>query len=60
MKAPSAIGSDPWGWACVFYPGSHPGECTSGTAKTFDKARREFERGWKIFLSKRTEADFQE
>ena len=35
------------------------GECTSGTAKTFDKARREFEQAWKIFFSKRTEADFQ-
>src|SRR5258707_10151480 len=21
---------DPWGWACGFYPGSHPGECTDG------------------------------
>jgi hypothetical protein len=26
---------DPWGWACGFYPGSHPGECTDGTAATF-------------------------
>jgi hypothetical protein len=23
---------DPWGWACGFYPGSHPRECTDGTA----------------------------
>jgi hypothetical protein len=23
---------NPWGWACGFYPGSHPGECTIGTA----------------------------
>ena len=41
---------DPWGWNCGFYPGSRPGECTSGTAKNFAKARREFERAWKIFF----------
>ena len=44
---------------CGFYPGSRPGECTIGTAATFDQARADFERAWKIFLSKRTEADFQ-
>ena len=27
----------PWGWRCGFYPGSEPGECTSGTAATFDQ-----------------------
>jgi hypothetical protein len=37
-------GEDPWGWSCGFYPGSHPGECTSGTAATFDHARGGFER----------------
>jgi hypothetical protein len=50
---------DPWGWICGFYPGSEPGEYTDGTAVTFDKARADFERAWKVFLSKRTEADFQ-
>jgi hypothetical protein len=25
---------DPWGWSCGFYPGSHPAECTDGTAAT--------------------------
>ena len=49
---------DPWGWACGFYPGSHPAECTSGAAATFDQARVEFEDAWRIFLSNRTEADF--
>jgi hypothetical protein len=29
---------DPWGWSCGFYPGSHPGECTNGSAPTFDQA----------------------
>ena len=31
---------------CGFYPGSHPGECTSGSA-TFDDARAEFEATWR-------------
>jgi hypothetical protein len=50
---------DPWGWACGFYPGSHPRECTNGTAETFDQARVDFEAAWRVFLSNRTEADFQ-
>jgi hypothetical protein len=52
-------GEDPWGWNCGFYPGSHPRECTDGTAPTFDQARVEFEDAWREFLSNRTEADFQ-
>src|SRR6266436_9430294 len=52
-------GEDPWGWACGFYPGSHPGECTDGTAATFDQARADFEAAWRVFLSNRTESDFQ-
>jgi len=52
-------GEDPWGWACGFYPGSHPGECTDGTAPTFDQARVEFEDAWRVFLSRQTEADFE-
>jgi hypothetical protein len=50
---------DPWGWSCGFYPGSHPRECTNGTAATFDEARAGFEAAWRVFLSNRTEADFQ-
>src|ERR1700737_1675029 len=50
---------DPWGWICGFYPGSEPGEYLDGTAATFDQARPDFEAAWGIFLSKRTEADFQ-
>jgi hypothetical protein len=50
---------DPWGWDCGFYPGSHPGEHESGTALTFDQARVDFEDAWRVFLSKRAEADFQ-
>ena len=51
--------TDPWEWNCGFYPGSHPRECTNDTAATFDQARADFERAWAVFLSKRTEADFQ-
>jgi len=50
---------DPWGWACGFYPGCHPSECTDGTAATFDQARADFEAAWCVFLSKRTEDDSQ-
>jgi hypothetical protein len=46
-------------WSCGFYPGSHPGEHQDGTAATFDEARADFEKAWTLFLSKRTEADFQ-
>jgi hypothetical protein len=37
----------------------HPREYTSGTAATFDQARVDFETAWRVFLSNRTEADFQ-
>ena len=52
--------TDDWEWNCGFYPGSHPGDCTTGTSATFDQARADFEAAWAVFLSKRTEADFQE
>ena len=41
-------------------PGSHPRECTSGTAASFDQARADFEEAWRVFLADRTEADFDE
>jgi len=50
---------DPWEWNCGFYPGSHPGDCTNGTAATFDEARADFEAAWQVFLSNRTDADLQ-
>jgi hypothetical protein len=50
---------DPWGWSCGFYPGCEPGEHSYGSAETFNQARVEFERAWQVFLSNRTEADFQ-
>jgi hypothetical protein len=50
---------DTWEWSVGFYPGSHPGEHQNGTAPTFDEARAGFEEAWAVFLSNRTEADFQ-
>jgi hypothetical protein len=53
-------GQPSWRWSCGFYPGSGPGDCTHGTAATFELARVAFEAAWRVFLSKRTEADFHE
>jgi hypothetical protein len=52
--------TDPQGWNCGFYPGSRPGEHQSDTSATFEEARADFGSAWQVFLSKRTEADFQE
>jgi hypothetical protein len=51
--------TEPWEWQCGFYPGSRPGECTSGTAEAFDQARADFEAAWKVFFSNRTDVDLQ-
>jgi hypothetical protein len=59
IRAGVPVDVDQWGWECGFYPGSEPGEHSSGTAETFDQARAGFEGAWPVFLSKRTEADFQ-
>jgi hypothetical protein len=40
-------------------PGSDPGEQTKGTSASFDLARADFEVAWAVFLSNRTEADFE-
>lgn len=42
-----------WTRDCGFYPGSNPGECTGGSAESFDAARAAFERAWPVFLSHR-------
>jgi broad specificity phosphatase PhoE len=47
--------TDRWEWCCGFYRG----EYQSDTAATFAEARADFEREWRVFLSKRTESDFQ-
>jgi hypothetical protein len=51
--------TDRWQWRCGFYPGSHPGEQQSGTAASFAEAGADFESAWRVFLSKRAEADFK-
>jgi hypothetical protein len=48
-----------WQWRCGFYPGSRPGERIGGTAASFYAARETFETAWRVFVAKRTEADFQ-
>ena len=48
-----------WQWRCGFYPGCRPGECTGGTAATFEEARADFETAWRALLAKRTPDDFQ-
>jgi hypothetical protein len=57
----SKIASYPaqWEWRCGFYPGSEPGEHKACTAATFDGARADFGAAWRVFLAKRTKADFQ-
>jgi hypothetical protein len=49
-----------WQWRVGFYPGSKPGECTNGTAASFEEARAAFEAAWRAFLAERTTDDFQE
>src|SRR6201993_5630075 len=53
------VAAPKWQWRCGFYPGSRPGECTSGTTATFQAAREAFEAAWCVFLSNRSEADFE-
>jgi len=60
LRSGNPADTDPWQWRCGFYPGSNPGECTCGTAATFKAARDAFSAAWAVFLSKRTEADFEE
>jgi hypothetical protein len=48
-----------WQWRCGFYPGAKSGQCTNGTAATFQAAREAFEVTWRAFLANRTEADFK-
>ncbi|WP_315783249.1 MULTISPECIES: hypothetical protein [unclassified Bradyrhizobium] len=53
-------GSPSWQWFCGFYPGSHPGEQTVGSARSYDQAREAFEASWRVFLSNRSPQDFDE
>jgi len=42
-RAGVPVNVDQWGWSCGFYPGLHPGQHQTGSAATFDRARRDFE-----------------
>jgi len=57
--APAILGTRRRGNGVAASIGSKPGDCTSGTAATFDKTRADFEAAWRAFLPKRTEADFR-
>ncbi len=60
LRSGNPADTNPWQWHCGFYPGSDPGDCTAGTAPAFEDARVAFIAAWEVFLSKRTESDFQE
>lgn len=59
LRSGNPIERNAWQWRCGFYRVSRPGECTSGTAATFESARAAFLVEWAMFLSKRTEDDFE-
>ena len=49
----------PLGLVMRLLPRQSPGECTRGSAATFDQARADFEAAWEVFLADRTEADLR-
>jgi hypothetical protein len=49
-RAGVPVDVDQWGWNFGFYPVSHRGIRSEGTAATFDKARADFETAWKAYL----------
>ena len=49
LRSGNPFGTDQWQWRCGFYPGSHPRDCTSGTAASFDQARADFGEAWRVF-----------
>jgi hypothetical protein len=49
---------DQWGWSCGFYPGLEPGEHQSGSARTFEAARADFEAAWARLLPNLSAEDF--
>lgn len=55
---PSPERSGIWKWSCGFYP-LHRDECFRGAAREFDAARADFDAAWKVFLPRRTEAEFE-
>ena len=60
LRSGNPFDTDQCQWRCGFYPGSEPGDWTSGTVASFDQARGDFELARPVFLANRTEADFDE
>jgi len=63
-RLPSASGdphdTDPWEWSCGFYPGSRIQANIGPTPpRRSNKPAPISKRAWHVFLSNRTEADFQ-
>ena len=57
IRAGIPFDEDPWGWACGYYPGIRG---NARTARPQPSTRHaDFEAAWRVFLSKRTDADFQ-
>ncbi len=46
-RAGAPKSTEQWGWTCGFHPRDRH---VSGTAGSFDQARREFERAWQDYL----------
>jgi hypothetical protein len=60
IRSGNPADTEPWACICGFYPGSHPRECTSGTAASFDEARLAFESAWRVFVAKRAWRDHRD
>ncbi|MBR1157024.1 hypothetical protein [Bradyrhizobium sp. JYMT SZCCT0428] len=54
------VAAKQWRWDVGFYPASLRRHNRSGYAASFDEARAGFEVAWKDYLSKCTEADFND
>lgn len=49
-----------WRWSIAFYPASHQGIRSDGTAETFDEARAAFQAAWRECLPRCNDAVFAE
>jgi hypothetical protein len=46
LRSGNPFDTDQCQWRCGFYPGSEPGDWTSGKVASFDQARGDFELAW--------------
>jgi hypothetical protein len=49
LRSGNPFDTDQCQWRCGFYPGSEPGDWTSGTVASFDQARGDFELARLVF-----------